>query len=71
MPAHDVLAESEREVCFAVYEDFREQTPAEYLSADGDYMFIHGDENREDPFTHHNVLLYSGVPLEEIGRAHV
>lgn len=66
MPAHAVPAESERELCFAVYEDFRDQIPAQYLSEDGNAFYVHGDEKREDPYTHHNVLMYSGVPTEEI-----
>lgn len=66
MPAHDVPAEYETEWCFGVYEDFRDQIPPQYMSADREFFYIRGDEVREDAFTHHNVLMYSGVPVEAI-----
>lgn len=65
MPGHEVLAESERELCFAVYYDFRDQIPAEYMNEDRSQFYVHGGEFREDPFTHHNVLFYAGVPVEQ------
>jgi hypothetical protein len=66
MPAHDVAAESEKELCFAVYEDFRDIIPPQYMSADREFFYVQGDEIREDAFTHHNVLMYSGVPDEAV-----
>jgi hypothetical protein len=65
MPPHPVPAESEREMCFAVYEDFREQIPEEYLTPDRNYFYARSGEIREDFFTHHNVLYKSpaGVDL--------
>lgn len=66
MPPHDVPAESETELCFAVYEDFRDQIPAEFMSPDREFFYVRGDEVREDAFTHHNILMYSGVPVEDI-----
>lgn len=66
MPPHGVAAESEKELCFAVYEDFRDVIPPEYMSADREFFFARGDEVREDAFTHHNILMYSGVPIEDI-----
>lgn len=64
MPAHDVPAESETELCFAVYEDFRDQIPPQYMSADREFFYVRGDDVREDAFTHHNILMYSQVPDE-------
>lgn len=66
MPAHDVPAESETELCFAVYEDFRDQIPPQYMSPDREYFYIRGDEVREDAFTHHNILMHSGVSVDLI-----
>lgn len=66
MPAHEILAESEREICFAVYEDFRDQVPLEYMDASQSVLYTYNQEVREDPFTHHNVLFYAGVPMDLI-----
>lgn len=66
MPPHEVPAESETELCFAVYEDFRDTIPTQYMSADREFFYIQGEEMREDPYTHHNVLMASGVPVEDI-----
>ena len=66
MPAHEVLAETERELCFAVYEDFRDVIPHHYMDPSSNVFYVHGNEVREDPFTHHNVLIYSGVPVAQI-----
>ena len=66
MPPHDVPAESETEICFAVYEDFRDVIPPEYMTADREFFYVKRELFREDPFTHHNVLFYSPVPVEDI-----
>jgi hypothetical protein len=66
MPPHEIRAEHERELCFAVYEDFREQIPAEHQDATGNLLYYKADEQRSDPYTHHNVLMYAGVPLADI-----
>jgi hypothetical protein len=66
MPAHAVEAESENEYCFAVYEDFRDSIPPEFMSPDREFYYAQGDEIREGPYTHHNILMYSGIPVEDI-----
>ncbi len=66
MPAQDVPAESEREVCFAVYEDFRDVIPEEFLSEDRETFFTSGGTNREDAFTHHNLIYKSPVGVDQI-----
>lgn len=66
MPPQDVPAESEREICFAVYEDFRDVIPEEYLSEDRNTFFTSGGQNREDAFTHHNLIYKSPVGIESI-----
>jgi hypothetical protein len=62
MPPHEVLAETEQELCFAVYEDFRDSIPPQFMSADREFFYARGDEVREDAFTHHNVLMAAGIP---------
>lgn len=66
MPSHEIDGESERELCFATYYDFREQVPEQYLDETRDHIFIRGQEVREDPFTHHNVMLYSGFGADQL-----
>jgi hypothetical protein len=66
MPAHAVPAEKEREICFAVYEDFRDVIPAEYLDATGDNFYAKGMELREDAFTHHNLIYKSPATVNQI-----
>ncbi len=66
MPPHAVPAEKEREICFAVYEDFRDVIPPKYLDATGDNFYARGMELREDAFTHHNVLYKSPAGVDQI-----
>jgi len=66
MPPHEVPAESEREICFATYYDFRDVIPPEYMDADRENFYISGTKLREDPFTHHNVLFYAAVGMDQI-----
>ena len=66
MPPHDIDAEDEREICFAVYEDWRDVIPPEYLDETGDFFYIANGETREDPFTHHNLIYKSAVDVEDI-----
>jgi hypothetical protein len=65
MPPHEAPAEEEKEVCFAVYEDFRDVIPPQYMTADREFFYSKGEERREDPFTHHNVLFLSSTPLDK------
>jgi hypothetical protein len=66
MPPHDVGAEKERELCFAVYEDFRDVIPPQYLDETRDNFYSRGGEQRSDPFTHHNLLYLSPVGVDQI-----
>lgn len=66
MPEHDAPAEAETEICFAVYEDFRDVIPPQYMSADREVFYARSEERREDPFTHHNVLFYSSATVDQI-----
>jgi hypothetical protein len=66
MPAHDVPAEKEREICFAVYEDFRDVIPPQYLDETRDNFYSRGGETRSDAFTHHNLLYLAPVGVDQI-----
>ena len=54
------------EICFAVYEDFRDVIPEEFLSEDRETFFTSGGQNREDAFTHHNLIYKAPVGIESI-----
>lgn len=66
MPPHEVPAEKEREICFAVYEDFRDQIPAQYLTEDRNHFYVKSGDAREDAFTHHNLIYHAPVSVEQI-----
>ncbi|MFK7977915.1 MAG: c-type cytochrome [Halioglobus sp.] len=66
MPPHEVLAEDERELCFAVYEDFRDVIPEEYLSPSRDTFYVKGGKTREDAFTHHNLIYQPPLGVDSI-----
>lgn len=66
MPEHEVLAEDERELCFAVYEDFRDVIPPEFLDPSGDFFYVKSGKVREDAFTHHNLMYQPPVGLDQI-----
>lgn len=64
---HQVLPPtSERETCFVSYYDLRGQIPAESLSPDGKQLRFKNIEARQDPLSHHAVvMLYEGTtPIE-------
>jgi hypothetical protein len=66
MPVQAVPAESEREVCFAVYEDWRDIIPEEYLTEDREYFFTAGGEQREDAYTHHNLIYKAPAGVDQV-----
>ncbi|MCB1690549.1 MAG: hypothetical protein KDI33_18770 [Halioglobus sp.] len=66
MPPHPVPAEEERELCFAVYEDFRGVIPPEYQDETGDFFYVSGGEVRSDAFTHHNLIYKSPHGIDKI-----
>jgi len=66
MPPHAVPAEKEREICFAVYEDFRDVIPEEYLTEDREHFYVASGDGREDAFTHHNLMYHSPVGVDRI-----
>jgi hypothetical protein len=61
MPPYDLPAASEREVCFAQYYDVSDQVPPEYLNETGTMFRIAISDLRQDPESHHLILLrYEG-----------
>ena len=66
LPPQNLAAESEHEVCFATYYDFSDTVPADYKDPTGQYFRYSGQELRQDPTSHHLVLLYSDVPAEQL-----
>jgi hypothetical protein len=60
---HQVLpASSERETCAVSYYDLSDQVPAEFLSPDGTKFRYKNIEARQDPLSHHAVVIvYQGT----------
>jgi hypothetical protein len=66
MPPHPIPAGSEAEICYASYFDFRGRIPERFLDETGEFYFAHREERREDPNTHHIIVMKPTVPLELI-----
>jgi hypothetical protein len=66
LPPIPIAAASEQEVCFATYYDVRDRVPPENQDARGRFFRYSGQELRQDPLSHHLVLNYSGVPVEDV-----
>lgn len=60
MPEWPLPAATEREVCFAAYYDFSDVIPAEFQSEDGEHFFIESYDLRQDPHSHHYIILHYG-----------
>lgn len=60
MPEHHIEAGTEWEGCFASYYDFSERVPAEFQSEDGESFFVNGTVIRQDPASHHLVIMQPG-----------
>ena len=59
MPNYLLPHDREIEYCFATYEDFSDQVPAEYLDPSGKYFRFDVTELRQDPQSHHLILWYA------------
>ena len=64
MPAFVLPKHREIEYCFATYEDFSDQVPAEYRDASGQYFRFDATELRQDPQSHHLILWYARANLD-------
>jgi hypothetical protein len=67
MPAYDLPAASEREVCIAQYYDLSDQIPAELLNERGTHFRIATSELRQDPQSHHLVLAHNAGDPPYVG----
>jgi hypothetical protein len=66
LPTVPLPKKHEQEVCFATYYDISAQVPAEFRDPSGKYFRFAGQELRQDPQSHHLVLMYAGVPVEDV-----
>jgi len=65
MPPVDLPAASEQEICFATYYDFTDQVPDWALDPTGEFFRFSGQELRQDPQSHHLILLHVDVDVDE------
>jgi hypothetical protein len=66
MPPWLLPADSEHEVCFASYYDLTDQVPEQYRDPSGQFFRFKASELRQDPQSHHLILNYSRVPVENV-----
>ncbi|MFN8599700.1 MAG: hypothetical protein U0842_04475 [Candidatus Binatia bacterium] len=66
LPTVFLAKKHEQEVCFATYYDISAQVPTEFQDPSGKYFRFAGQELRQDPQSHHLVLMHSGVPVEDL-----
>ncbi len=66
LPTIDLPASSEQEICFAFYYDVSADVPAEALDSSGEFFRIRAQEIRQDPQSHHILLLDSGIDVSRI-----
>jgi hypothetical protein len=66
LPPVFLAAATEQEICFASYYDVSEQVPPNIEDPTGEYFRIRGQELRQDPQSHHLVLLYPGVDVADV-----
>lgn len=63
MPPHPIEAGGEVEICFASYFDFSDQIPEQFLDETGEFYYVKREERREDPNTHHIIVMKPTVDL--------
>jgi hypothetical protein len=66
LPPIEVPPGTEQEYCFATYYDVSAQVPTSMRDPSGRLFRYSEQELRQDPLSHHLVLLDSGVPVERI-----
>ncbi len=64
MPGFTLSAETETEVCFATYYDVTDRVPAHFKDPTNEFFYSSKDITRQDPHSHHLVILHSGIPEE-------
>ncbi|MBM4269379.1 MAG: hypothetical protein FJ144_22700 [Deltaproteobacteria bacterium] len=66
LPPTFLAAASEQELCFATYYDFSAQVPEEVIDPTGKYFRFRGQELRQDPQSHHLVLLHAELEPDAV-----
>ena len=66
LPPVDLAASTEREICFATWYDISAQVPADALDPSGEYFRYSGQELRQDPQSHHLLLLLPGLGADSV-----
>jgi cysteine-rich repeat protein len=66
MPAYRLPPQTETEVCFATYYDVRDAVPARFKDPTNEFFYSRQDITRQDPHSHHLVILDSGIPDTQI-----
>ncbi|MFQ5515771.1 MAG: myxococcus cysteine-rich repeat containing protein [Myxococcota bacterium] len=66
MPAVHLDPQSETEVCFAAYYDFSAVVPDRFKDPNGKFFYSNGDITRQDPHSHHLVILDSGLRAADV-----
>jgi len=69
MPGTPVAAETEIEVCFATYYDVTDDVPAQYKDPTNTYFYSTQDVTRQDPHSHHLVIMHSAVSESQVNHA--
>ena len=64
MPAVHLAPRSETEVCFATWHDWSDEVPARFVDPTGRFFYSAGNQTRQDPHSHHLVILDSGLGEE-------
>ena len=66
LPPFDLAPSSEREICFATWYDLTGRVPADALDPSGEYFRYSGQELRQDPQSHHLLLLLPGFGADRL-----
>jgi len=66
MPAFSLPSQTETEVCFATYYDVTDRVPARFKDSTNEFFYSRQDITRQDPHSHHLVILDSGISHELI-----
>jgi hypothetical protein len=66
MAPFPLRAQSEVDLCFAQYYDFSDIVPAEFQDPEREVFFINGRRTRQDPHSHHLVVMHSTLGAESV-----
>ena len=69
MPSTPLSAQTEIEVCYATYYDMTSVVPAQYQDPTGEFFYTNADITRQDPHSHHLVIMRSNVSEQLVNDA--